>query len=173
MYEFVLNDQNIKTVFITFYHNLTFDNNFIFEDKIGNINTANNYQASLDSLVRTISMLEKRGKKVILIYDMPNINADIRECALVRPSISKKSKCDLNQIKLINDFEVYDNMIEELKKIRVAGQQLNISKLDDNVKRARPEDIVRRAKPDDDAKKVDKSKKRMGSTSRRAKPKAE
>ena len=64
-------------------------------------------------------------------------------------------------------------LIEELKKIRVAGQQLNISKLDDNVKRARPEDIVRRAKPDDDAKKVDKSKKRMGSTSRRAKPKAE
>ncbi len=64
-------------------------------------------------------------------------------------------------------------LIEELKKIRVAGQQLNISKLDDNVKRARPEDIVRRAKPDDDAKKVDKSKKRMSSTSRRAKPKAE
>jgi ATP-dependent RNA helicase DeaD len=65
-------------------------------------------------------------------------------------------------------------LIEELKKIRVAGQQLNISKLDDNVKRARPEDIVRRAKPDDgDEKKVDKSKKRMGSTSRRAKPKAE
>ena len=64
-------------------------------------------------------------------------------------------------------------LIEELKKIRVAGQQLNISKLDDNVKRARPEDIVRKAKPDDDAKKVDKSKKRMGSTSRRAKPKAE
>lgn len=117
LYEFVLNDQNIKTVFITFYHNLTFDDNFIFEDKIGNINTANNYQASLDSLVRTINMLEKRGKKVILIYDMPNINADIRECALVRPSISKKSKCDLNQIKLINDFEMYDNMIEELKKI--------------------------------------------------------
>jgi len=66
-------------------------------------------------------------------------------------------------------------LIEELKKIRVAGQQLNISKLDDGVKRARPEDIVRRAKPDDggDEKKVDKSKKRMGSTSRRAKPKAE
>jgi len=64
-------------------------------------------------------------------------------------------------------------LIEELKKIRVAGQQLNISRLDDSVKRARPEDIVRKAKPDEDSKKVDKSKKRMGSTSRRAKPKAE
>ena len=53
-------------------------------------------------------------------------------------------------------------LIEELKKIRVAGQQLNISRMDDS---------ARKSKPDDAAKKVDKSKKRMGSTSRRAKPK--
>jgi ATP-dependent RNA helicase DeaD len=53
-------------------------------------------------------------------------------------------------------------LIDELKKIRVAGQQLNISRMDDS---------VRKSKPDDAAKKVDKSKKRMGSTSRRAKPK--
>ena len=55
-------------------------------------------------------------------------------------------------------------LIEELKRIRVAGQQLNISKMDDS---------VRRSQPDDAAKKVDKSKKRMGSTSRRAKPKVD
>ncbi|OYV20393.1 MAG: ATP-dependent RNA helicase DeaD [Methylococcaceae bacterium NSM2-1] len=54
-------------------------------------------------------------------------------------------------------------LLEELKKIRVAGQQLNISKM---------EDSVRKSKPDDTAKKADKSKKRMSSTSRRAKPKA-
>ena len=66
-------------------------------------------------------------------------------------------------------------LIEELKKIRVAGQQLNISKMDGSgsVRRAKPEDIARREKPDDADKKVDKSKKRMSSTSRRAKPKAE
>ncbi len=50
-------------------------------------------------------------------------------------------------------------LIEELKKIRVAGQQLNISRLDDS---------ARRSKPVDADKKVDKSKKRMGSTSRRS-----
>ncbi|MDD5267304.1 MAG: DEAD/DEAH box helicase [Methylococcales bacterium] len=55
-------------------------------------------------------------------------------------------------------------LIEELKRIRVAGQQLNISKMDDS---------VRRSQPDDAARKLDKSKKRMGSTSRRAKPKAD
>jgi ATP-dependent RNA helicase DeaD len=54
-------------------------------------------------------------------------------------------------------------LLEELKRIRVAGQLLNISKMDDS---------ARRSQPDDAAKKADKSKKRMGSTSRRAKPKA-
>lgn len=44
-------------------------------------------------------------------------------------------------------------LLQELKKIRVAGQQLNISKMDGEVK------------------KVDKSKKRISSPSRRAKPK--
>ena len=55
-------------------------------------------------------------------------------------------------------------LIEELKKIRVAGQLLNISKLGEGASGG---------KFDDTAKKVDKSKKRMSSTSRRAKPKAE
>ena len=66
-------------------------------------------------------------------------------------------------------------LLEELKKIRAAGQQLNISKMDGSgsVRRAKPEDIAKRVKPDDADKKVDKSKKRMSSTSRRAKPKAE
>ncbi len=54
-------------------------------------------------------------------------------------------------------------LIEELKRIRVAGQQLNISRMDGS---------ARRSQPDDAAKKADKSKKRMSSTSRRAKPKA-
>jgi ATP-dependent RNA helicase DeaD len=54
-------------------------------------------------------------------------------------------------------------LLEELKKVRVAGQQLNISKMHDGRSKS---------KSDDAAKKVDKSKKRIGSTSRRAKPKA-
>jgi ATP-dependent RNA helicase DeaD len=55
-------------------------------------------------------------------------------------------------------------LLEELKKIRVAGQQLNISKMHDSGYKSKPDDV---------AKKMDKSKKRIGSTSRRAKPKVE
>ncbi|MGZ8165205.1 MAG: DEAD/DEAH box helicase [Methylobacter sp.] len=53
-------------------------------------------------------------------------------------------------------------LFNELKKIRVAGQQLNISRMDES---------DRKSIPDVDAKKADKSKKRMSSPSRRAKPK--
>lgn len=56
-------------------------------------------------------------------------------------------------------------LFEELKKVRVAGQQLNISKMGEGAKKA--------AQADDGAKRTDKSKKRIGSTSRRAKPKSD
>jgi ATP-dependent RNA helicase DeaD len=53
-------------------------------------------------------------------------------------------------------------LLQELKKIRVAGQQLNISKMNES---------GRESISDAGAKKADKSKKRLSSTSRRAKPK--
>jgi ATP-dependent RNA helicase DeaD len=55
-------------------------------------------------------------------------------------------------------------LFQELKKIRVAGQQLNISRFDGD---------SANTKSDLSIKKVDKSKKRMSSTSRRAKQKTE
>ncbi len=55
-------------------------------------------------------------------------------------------------------------LFQELKKIRVVGQMLNISRLDE---------ATNRYPQDDDGKKVDKSKKRLSSTSKKAKPKTE
>ncbi|MDO9141966.1 MAG: DbpA RNA binding domain-containing protein, partial [Methylobacter sp.] len=77
------------------------------------------------------------------------------------------------RIKIQDDYSTVElpagipkELFEELKKVRVAGQQLNISKMGEAAKKA--------AKADDSGKKVvDKTKKRVGSTSRRAKPKDE
>lgn len=75
------------------------------------------------------------------------------------------------RIKIQDDYSTVElpagipkELFEELKKVRVAGQQLNISKMGEGARKV--------SKTDDGAKKADKSKKRMGSTSRRAKPKA-
>jgi ATP-dependent RNA helicase DeaD len=74
------------------------------------------------------------------------------------------------RIKIEDDYSTVElpagmpkELFQELKKIRVAGQQLNISRLDGG---------ANQAKSDHSIKKVDKSKKRMGSTSRRGKQKA-
>jgi ATP-dependent RNA helicase DeaD len=60
-------------------------------------------------------------------------------------------------------------LFNELKKVRVVGQQLNISKIGG----ADADTGSSKHKPDDTAKIIDKSKKRISSTSRRAKPKAD
>ena len=74
------------------------------------------------------------------------------------------------RIKIENDYSTVElpagmpkELFQELKKVRVVGQALNISRLGDPV--GKPH------KSDDSAKKTDKSKKRLSSTSRRAKPK--
>ncbi len=71
------------------------------------------------------------------------------------------------RIKIEDDYSTVElpagmpkELLQELKKIRVAGQQLNISRMDEH---------AQKSGKDEAAKKLAKSKKRMGSTSRRAK----
>lgn len=77
------------------------------------------------------------------------------------------------RIKIEEDYSTVElpagmpkELFQELKKIRVVGQQLNISRMGG----ADTTDTGRH-KPDDTTKKPDKSKKRISSTSRRGKPK--
>ncbi|PPD43074.1 MAG: ATP-dependent RNA helicase [Methylobacter sp.] len=75
------------------------------------------------------------------------------------------------RIKIEDDYSTVElpagmpkELIQDLRRVRVAGQPLNISKMEGG--------SARRG-ADDGAKKTDKSKKRLSSPSRRAKPKAE
>jgi ATP-dependent RNA helicase DeaD len=80
------------------------------------------------------------------------------------------------RIKIEQDYSTVElpagmpkELFNELKKVRVVGQALNISKLGGG---ADSDTGSAKYNTDDTAKKVDKSKKRISSTSRRAKPKA-
>ena len=115
LYNDILNNKSIKTVFISFYHNLTFDGNFVFKDYRNEINVSDPYLATTSAFKRTVQMFEKNGKKVILIYDLPNLSVDIKKCAFQRP-YQKLSKCNLDSISMINDFALYDKMILEVQK---------------------------------------------------------
>ena len=78
------------------------------------------------------------------------------------------------RIKIEEDYSTVElpagmpkELFNELKKVRVVGQALNISRLGES-----SESSGKHYKSDDSAKKPDKSKKRLSSPSRRAKPKA-
>ncbi len=116
LYKYVLDDKSIKTVFIAFRHSLTFGSDFVFEDKLNQLTLNNNYQSTVDALTRTIQMLEKSGKKVVIIYDTPDLNVDVKACMFVRPFQTKGKGCKLNEISVIDDFSVYDRMLFDVEK---------------------------------------------------------
>jgi len=116
LYDFVLHDKSIKTVFIAFHRNLTFKDDYFFEDKLNQLKIENNYQFTEDALTRTIQMLEKNGKKVVIIYDTPDLLVDLKECGFERPLFSNKEKCNLSQISMVNDFAEYDKILATVQK---------------------------------------------------------
>jgi peptidoglycan/LPS O-acetylase OafA/YrhL len=113
IFEFILNNNSIETVYISFWHNAYFDNHLIYFDNLGKIDAKNNYEFFLKALDRTITMLRESGKRVIIIYDLPDLKLDIRECFLVRPIFPKKS-CNFDTSVFVDDFSEYDRLIKDL-----------------------------------------------------------
>lgn len=115
LYDFILNSKEIKTVYIGFWHDAYFADNLVFTDLLGQIQDKNNYSYVLNALVRTIKMLNGKGKKVVLLYDMPDLKKDIRGCFLIRP-IQLSKPCKLDSSMFVNDFGRYQLLVAELKK---------------------------------------------------------
>ncbi len=115
-FKFVMDSPHIKTVFLAFRHNLTLEDDFIFRDRLGEIQSVDNRQNTIDALTRTIKTLESRGKRVVLIYDMPELNFDIKRCALKRPHFSSQTTCALNQVEAISDFDGYNYVIGAVER---------------------------------------------------------
>ena len=115
-FKFVMDSPHIKTVFLAFRHNLTLEDDFIFRDRLGEIQSVDNRQNTIDALTRTIKTLESRGKRVVLIYDMPELNFDIKRCALKRPHFSSQTTCALNQVEAISDFDGYNYVIGAIER---------------------------------------------------------
>lgn len=116
LYQYVLHDPQIKKVFIAFLHNLTFESDFIFDDKLQQIQGMDNYRATVLAFTRTVQALEAQGKEVILLYDMPELNHDVKECIFKRPFFEQAGRCSLESIALKNNFDQYNSMIADVQK---------------------------------------------------------
>jgi hypothetical protein len=112
-FKYILNDKNIKTDNISFLHDAYFADNLVFTDKLNQIQDKSNIRYVTNALVRTVKMLNAKGKQVVLIYDMPDLRRDIKDCFQIRQI---KLKNQLDSSMFVNDFERYRALVDELTK---------------------------------------------------------
>lgn len=114
-FERIMSDPNIKTVVMAFHHAEYFrDDIQIFYHSPQMKGT--NFEKAKIALIDTVQALEKSGKKVVLIYDMPDINIDIKQCFQVRPLEKGRQKCVIDEGAFKNDMAQYRELIEEAKR---------------------------------------------------------
>jgi peptidoglycan/LPS O-acetylase OafA/YrhL len=114
--QYILNDRNIKTVFLAFHHSTYFRKDIKIIYAGDKHSTDDNFLNSTAAFIQTIKLLELNGKQVFLIYDMPNINFDIKKCFSMRPIELRQKSCPIDQNIYVDDFDQYNKMIFEAKK---------------------------------------------------------
>jgi len=118
MFSYLLGNSHIDTVYIAFHHREYFRDELRMTFNNGQYAAMTNAEKLKKSLLYTISELQSKGKKVILIYDMPSLDTDIKRCFRMRPLDLSDNTCDPRSLKFKDDFTEYDNLISELQKER-------------------------------------------------------
>lgn len=112
-FERIINDDNIKTVILAFHHSEYFRDDIQIHYKPTN-NQLSNFEKAQEALIDTINTLEKNGKKVVLIYDLPDINIDIKQCFQVRPYEKNRKPCAINDETFKGDMTQYSQLIRKI-----------------------------------------------------------
>jgi peptidoglycan/LPS O-acetylase OafA/YrhL len=112
-YKFLVEHPEIKTVYFAFHHSTYLKKNGKFIDDFGEIKNEDMERNIADAFIRSIRHLEKSGKDVVLIYDLPSLNIDPKRC-LARTFLDfNYLRCGKNA--LIEDFEAYENVLKMVK----------------------------------------------------------
>lgn len=114
-FERIIKDANIKTVVLAFHHAEYFRDDIQVNYHSTSVQ-GTNFEKAKSALLETIKTLERGGKKVVLIYDMPDINIDIKQCFQVRPFEKARQNCVINQGVFKDDMAQYQQLIEHLKQ---------------------------------------------------------
>jgi peptidoglycan/LPS O-acetylase OafA/YrhL len=114
-FKYILGDQSIKTVFLAFHHAEYFRNDIKISYADNKYSSSTNFSSVTDSLIEAINLLESKGKKVIILYDMPTINFDIKKCFAMRPYELGNKICPTEDDIFIRDFDRYNSLLDEVK----------------------------------------------------------
>lgn len=118
IFDFILQSEDIKTVFLAFHHDEYFYPNAKLKDLEGSLNKSGD-DLLIASLIKTIQSLSASGKEVVLIYDLPNLpintGVHIKKC-FYKNLLHVNSGCNPNEMKFQDDLSKYDAIVERLKK---------------------------------------------------------
>lgn len=116
IFDFIIHNKEIKTVYLAFYHAGYFESDFNFTDLEGDIKYSDIYSNIEASLIRTILTLKSNGKKVVLIHDLPNLNMEpkneVKRCFYSK-ILGLNNNCRIHEIKFMKTitFEKYETLI--------------------------------------------------------------
>lgn len=112
-YKNVLESPSIRTVYLAFHHSEYFRKDVEFIDREAGTTPQPTPETLLAPLVRTIQAFEARGKQVVLIYDLPELDRDIAVCLAGGPVLSRENKaCPVADIRFSTDFADYDRLLQ-------------------------------------------------------------
>ena len=114
-FERIIKDQDIKTVVLAFHHAEYFRDDIQISYHSARAQGTNFEKAKI-ALIDTVKALESSGKKVVLIYDMSDINIDIKQCFQVRPFEKARQQCVIDESIYKNDMAQYQQLIGDLRK---------------------------------------------------------
>ena len=112
----LFNNQSIKTVIFAFDHSAYLKNDYQMHFYGTGYAAGDNLSISTNAFKKTIEKITLANKKVVLIYDMPNITIDLKKCFAIRPFEIGNRNCNIDSEIWIKDFKDYELMIKELQK---------------------------------------------------------
>jgi peptidoglycan/LPS O-acetylase OafA/YrhL len=107
---------SIETVIFAFDHSTYLKNNYEMHFKGGKNTQGDNLQISTKAFKETIERINSTNRKVVLIYDMPDITIDLRKCFAIRPIELGSKACKIDSGIWIKDFDNYNRMIDSILK---------------------------------------------------------
>jgi len=119
IFDYVLKDKNIYTVFLAYHHNEYAYPNTKLVDISGKLGGSSDQAPLTDSLVQTVKALTASGKEVVLIYDLPNLRINtgthIKQC-FYADLLKLDTGCSQKNLEFHDNFTKYDETIARLKK---------------------------------------------------------
>ena len=117
---------SIQTVIFAFDHSAYLKNDYEMYFKDGQNEHGDKLKISTNALKKTIEKIKLANKKVVLIYDMPDINLDLKKCFAIRPIELGNRSCTFDSGIWKKDFDEYNQMVKSIvenEKIEVFMSQ--------------------------------------------------